>query len=195
YLSLGTVQPDSLAIKRIIDEGLPVGDITKELLRGDFDARRYFSRQRGYQARGMVTTGRLPDLDPAPVFSSGRPAAARPTTEALPSPFAPQRSEHLSATPAANAPVRQTVPLPEPEGRRSREQPFIYEYGEEEVSPFTGDLPSLAVVESTVEPPPRQEPRAVSGSLWTYSDQKPAAKVRQPSRNLWSYDEQKGRGR
>ncbi|MEO6892137.1 MAG: FAD/NAD(P)-binding oxidoreductase [Ktedonobacteraceae bacterium] len=212
YLSLGTVQPDSLAIKRIIDEGLPVGDITRELLRGDFDARRYFSRQHRHQARGMVTTGRLPDSDPAPAFSSGRPAVtrhlsdasagvrqapafssgrptvARPTTEVLPSPF---------ASPAASAPARQTAPLPEPEGRRSHEQPFIYEYEAEEINPFAGDLPSLApeVVESTLEAFPDQKPRTASGSLWTYSDQKPAAKVRQPARNLWSYDEPKGRGR
>ncbi|MBA2286864.1 MAG: hypothetical protein H0W02_15425 [Ktedonobacteraceae bacterium] len=145
----------------------------------------------------MVTTGRLPVIDPAPAFSSGRPAVARPTTEVLPSPFAPRPTAPLSSTPAASAPVRQTAPLSEPEGRRSHEQPVIYEYEEEEISPFTGDLPSLApeVVESTLEAFSDQKSRTASGSLWTYSDQKPAAKVRQPARNLWSYDEPKGRGR
>lgn len=67
YLSLGPVQPDSLAIKRIIDEGLPIRDIKKALLRGTFDARKYFSRQRTFAAQRMVTTGRIPfDIMPRP---------------------------------------------------------------------------------------------------------------------------------
>jgi hypothetical protein len=60
YLSLGPSQPDGLAIKRLIDEGLPIRDITKALLKGDFDARKYFSRKRTYAAQYMVNTGKLP---------------------------------------------------------------------------------------------------------------------------------------
>ena len=60
YLSLGPSQPDGLAIKRLIDEGLPISDITKALLKGDFDARKYFSRKRTYAAQYMVNTGKLP---------------------------------------------------------------------------------------------------------------------------------------
>ncbi len=60
YLSLGPSQPDGLAIKRLIDEGLPIGDITKALLKGDFDARKYFSRKRTYAAQYLVNTGKLP---------------------------------------------------------------------------------------------------------------------------------------
>src|SRR2546421_4255772 len=60
YLSLGPAQPDSLAIKRIIDEGLSIRDIKKALLKGTFDARKYFSRQRTNAAQRMVTTGKLP---------------------------------------------------------------------------------------------------------------------------------------
>jgi NADPH-dependent 2,4-dienoyl-CoA reductase/sulfur reductase-like enzyme len=72
YLSLGSVQPDSLAIKRIIDEGLSVREITKDLLRGEFDARKYFSGKRTYAAQRMVTTGQLPTpLPPMPGIMAG----------------------------------------------------------------------------------------------------------------------------
>lgn len=67
YLSLGSKQPDSLAIKRIIDEGLPVGAIKKALLKGTLDARAYLSQRRSEAAHDLVTTGKLPDLAPAAV--------------------------------------------------------------------------------------------------------------------------------
>src|SRR5205085_9593178 len=63
YLSLGSTQPDSLAIKHIIDEGLSIRDITKNLLKGDFDARKYFSQQQSRAARDMVTSGKLPAVN------------------------------------------------------------------------------------------------------------------------------------
>lgn len=63
YLSLGPSQPDSLAIKRIIEEGLSIRDIKKALLKGTFDARSYFSRRRTHTAQRMVTTGKLPVAD------------------------------------------------------------------------------------------------------------------------------------
>ena len=59
YLSLGSSQPDSLAIKRIIDEELPIGDIKKALLKGDFDARQYYSQRRSRTLHTVVTTGKL----------------------------------------------------------------------------------------------------------------------------------------
>jgi NADPH-dependent 2,4-dienoyl-CoA reductase/sulfur reductase-like enzyme len=60
YLSLSPTQPDGLAIKRFIDEGLSIRDIKKALLKGEFDARKYFSRQRTYAAQCMLNTGKLP---------------------------------------------------------------------------------------------------------------------------------------
>jgi NAD(P)H-nitrite reductase large subunit len=65
YLSLGTASPDGLAIKRIIDEGLSVREITRDLLRGEFDARKYFSGKRSYAVQKMLTTGQLPTPLPA----------------------------------------------------------------------------------------------------------------------------------
>jgi NAD(P)H-nitrite reductase large subunit len=55
YLSLGDTQPDSLAIKKIIDEGHPVQDITRALLKGRFDAQRYLAQTR----EKIITTGKL----------------------------------------------------------------------------------------------------------------------------------------
>ncbi len=63
YLSLGSSQPDGLAIKRLIDEGLSIRDIKKALLKSNFDARKYFSQQRTYAAQRMVNTGKLPPPD------------------------------------------------------------------------------------------------------------------------------------
>lgn len=62
YLSLGQGQPDSLAIKRIIDEGHSVGSITKALLKGTFDARSYLSQQQSHAVQSLLTSGRLPAL-------------------------------------------------------------------------------------------------------------------------------------
>ncbi|HTI14610.1 MAG TPA: FAD-dependent oxidoreductase [Dictyobacter sp.] len=45
YLSLGELPADSLAIKRIIDEGKPVHTILKQLLKGHLNADAYFSQQ------------------------------------------------------------------------------------------------------------------------------------------------------
>lgn len=73
YLSLGPAQPDSLAIKRIIDEGLSIRDIKKALLKGTFDARKFFSRQRTYAAQRLITTGRLPDPFEARTASAKQP--------------------------------------------------------------------------------------------------------------------------
>ena len=63
YLSLGPAQPDGLAIKRLIDEGHSIRNIKKALLKGNFDARKYFSHQRTYAAHYMVHTGTLPAPD------------------------------------------------------------------------------------------------------------------------------------
>ncbi len=60
YLSLGHAQPDGLAIKRLIDEGHSIRHIKKALLKGKFDARKYFSHQRTYAAQYMVNTGKVP---------------------------------------------------------------------------------------------------------------------------------------
>lgn len=59
YLSLGQSQPDSLAIKRIIEEGHSVRNITRELLKGNFDARQYLSQINSRTAR-VIISGKQP---------------------------------------------------------------------------------------------------------------------------------------
>ena len=73
YLSLGTTQPDSLAIKRIIDEELSVNDVKKALLKGKFDARKYFSGWNSRSAQELVTSGKLPAVIVTPAQYSPRP--------------------------------------------------------------------------------------------------------------------------
>jgi len=98
YLSLGLRQPDSLAMKRIIDEGHSVRAITKALLKGTFDARKYLSQPHALNAHSMLTTKVLPSLPTAlttgnadtqrqPMRIPG-PAQSRPT-RVLPSPLEP----------------------------------------------------------------------------------------------------------
>ena len=57
YLSVGITQPDGLAIKRIVDEELPVRDVASALLAGEFDARQYFAQYHAHTAHRMAVTG------------------------------------------------------------------------------------------------------------------------------------------
>nr|BBH94783.1 hypothetical protein KTA_29820 [Thermogemmatispora argillosa] len=59
YLALGRAQPDALAIKRLIDEALPVTAIQDALLRGTFDARAYFAQLRSSKLYTLTAPGRL----------------------------------------------------------------------------------------------------------------------------------------
>jgi hypothetical protein len=51
---VGERVPSGLAIKRIIDEGLPVEEITRQLLSADFDARAFLRGQRLDQLRASA---------------------------------------------------------------------------------------------------------------------------------------------
>lgn len=90
YLSLGTAQPDSLAIKRIVDEGLFVRDIEKALLTGELDTRLYFAQRHSSAAQRMIATGELPALRASdyPRYTAthtpGTNTPARQDTDALP---------------------------------------------------------------------------------------------------------------
>lgn len=69
YLALGTNQPDSLAIKRLVDEGFSIREIKKDLLRGEFDSQRFFAGKHTYTLRRWMTTGQLPTpLPPLPEY-------------------------------------------------------------------------------------------------------------------------------
>ena len=198
YLSLGTRQPDSLAIKRIIDEGHSIGTITKALLKGTFDARKYVSQQHAIHAHGMLTTKALPALTAA--LTSRNTDSQRIPTH-IPS-GAQGRSTRVLPSPVEQI-VVQTDPLVAVERNtdslrsysQSLEGAEAHTTGlqmapdvvEEEISPFTGRLPvpHENVVESTLV---RNE-RVLTGKLWSYApssqpDQEPK---RQNSGKLWAY--------
>ncbi|WP_376796528.1 FAD-dependent oxidoreductase [Thermogemmatispora sp.] len=181
YLSLGPMQPDSLSIKRIIDEELPVRDILKGLLKGEFDARQYLTRRRSYSAQDLVTSGHLASVKPATVRTTPEPAPAShssapaaqtarseprlPTTDQLP-PISP-RPEAL--------PQRGPLSVPALSQSKSNHYPILRE--EEEISPFTGTLPAL----------PEQGQggtRSNSGSLPARQEQGQGRR-----RNLWAYSD------
>jgi len=137
YLSLGATQPDSLAIKRIVDEGHSILDITKPLLKGNFDARKYLSGIRSRAAEGMLTTRQLPDLLPNPDLQE-------PPLRVTGS-FAPATDARRRTLPETGQDwTRDPDPVEAAMQMRSRgdeDAEFSYE---EEISPFTGNLPSIS---------------------------------------------------
>jgi NAD(P)H-nitrite reductase large subunit len=88
YLALGSKPPDSLAIKLLIDEGVSVRNITKDLLKGTFDASKFLSGKRSYVVQGLITLSESPTFQPPmPGLIAGeRRAAPRVSDRGLPLP-------------------------------------------------------------------------------------------------------------
>ena len=201
YLSLGIAQPDSLAIKRIIDARLSVSNVIKPLLKGKFDARQYLSAQRSRLAQGVLT-GQLPPLEEPQVL---------PINDQL-TPLPPSELPAAKLVSSPGNPVE--APRVEPRQSAAQEQQIFYEEINsftgalppqpawndvdqyiEEPSPFTGNLPTLAerstdetsvvgrdqrhrgVVESTLAAVPGEKADKKRG-LWAYSNEKPQKKQR-----------------
>jgi NAD(P)H-nitrite reductase large subunit len=152
YLSLGATQPDSLAIKRIIDEGLAVRDITKALLKGNFDARKYLSQLRSRAAHSIL----MPQ--------KGHVAVANPPSQVRLLPV----TGPLAATQSLaqeQEKARYTEPLSE------RVQIDAHVNSGDEISPFAGNLPALPkFVASGLVPHPPSRVRSAPRKLWSYSD-------------------------
>ena len=205
YLSLGPSQPDSLAIKRIIEEGLSIRDIKKSLLKGTFDARSYFSRRCTHSAQRMVTTGKLPvagELEKrmqairnrAPY--AGRQEEQRPVARILPGTDPLLRSDiferntdedlQLFADPFVAAPIElnrsrvQRDNASTDAGMRATMGANANTLAERG---FTSDdkrqIKTSHIIESTLVKAPQvtQTSRSPSGSLWSYSSPLPAVKV------------------
>ena len=197
YLSLGPSQPDSLAIKRIIEEGLSIRDIKKSLLKGTFDARSYFSRRRTSSAQRMVTTGKLPVADELEkrmqairnhALSAGRTeeqmtmARALPGTGPLATPDIFERNTdedlQLFADPFVAAPIE----LARSRGQHDNAGADAHSNKPGERG-FAADgkcqVRTSHIVESTLvkTPQPARTGRSPSGSLWAYSSPLPAVKV------------------
>jgi NADPH-dependent 2,4-dienoyl-CoA reductase/sulfur reductase-like enzyme len=216
YLSLGPSQPDGLAIKRLIDEGHSIRHIKKALLKGNFDARKYFSHQRTYAAHYMAHTGTLP----APGVQES-PRQTQPLVTTLPEtgPLVASQEDvtqnraksNLNTHPLDNAHVHDDI---------IQQKTLVFFERNESLFFEEGFAPELAkqqrvevprVIESTIDALPSNTTRRNSGSLWSYSDKLPVAKSRpgtgqfiifprsskeeierpqerlHPSSSLWSY--------
>lgn len=170
YLSLGSTQPDSLAVKRIIDEGLPVHEITHDLLQGEFDARVYFSGKNTYRVQRMITTGQLPT--PLPLMPGQFPdLPPLRTTEDFPRPA----TEPLSTGSRIPADLSRQA-----QSYRLAAQPTL---GEADMAPDVGvrKTPGMAVFLQA-----REQQPGVSPPL-SASDSSAAVNGRYPSRSLWHY--------
>jgi NADPH-dependent 2,4-dienoyl-CoA reductase/sulfur reductase-like enzyme len=183
YLSLGPAQPDGLAIKRLIDEGHSIRNIKKALLKGNFDARKYFSHQRTYAAHYMVHTGTLPAPD-----AMESPLRTQPLEHSLPETgplvatqqqVAPQNRtmDRVNDHPVYNARVHEDL----------IQQKTLVFFEQNDSLFFEGGLaPGLVkqqsdmpwVIDSTLVALPSNISRRNSGNLWSYSDKLPAVNAR-----------------
>lgn len=183
YLSIGSVQPDSLAIKSIIDEGLSIHHIKKVLLTGDFDARKYLSRWRSQEALEMVTSGKVPAVKPlyypvTPVRSF--PVVSRPATIA-----AVQHSSVVYSSNASSPALSAITKMDTIHGDLVYKPDYVLSsladkstiHGwETDARPSTGKvaIPMSKEMESILLSLPS---RSVARSLWSYSEKIPAVKA------------------
>lgn len=185
YLSLGPTQPDALAIKRIIDEGLSIRGIENALLKGNFDARKYFSQHKSRAVKDMVTSGKIPIVIPSQYAVP--PSAVHPMVD-RPIKSTPQTNELIDGQSAFSQPktgatlqieTPKTEPLHNAVSERSRlvDQPTIHQW-EKEGEPTTDRLPeaSSKTVESILIHLPS---RPLPHTLRSYSAKLPLVTAQQ----------------
>jgi NADPH-dependent 2,4-dienoyl-CoA reductase/sulfur reductase-like enzyme len=197
FLALGNKQPDdSLAMKRIVDEGLPIRDVVKSILKGQFDAREYLSKMRSRVAEGMITTRQLPpewqDWQNQQSPTTGRLAPEPPAPRPVAPAPAPNTEEMISL------PGIEAAPEPEPVQLEAEFNPFtgnlpafannarvdrmpeyaVQEEMDDEPNPFTGNLPMIQQPGREQAPlPAREAARQFNpNGLWAYSAKMPAIK-------------------
>ena len=197
YLSLGATQPDSLAIKRLIDEGLSVRGVKKALLKGNFDARRYFSGWKARTAQEMVTSGKLPAI-----IGNSVQAPYNSRSALVSSAMVTISAQHVTDTPPLPLPVVPIVQNPAPSGTGMRQteplreqvqqaqqaqreqqmrpmmvsdQPTIHQW-EDILHPATGKhlVPIQAGIAAKLLPLPA---RTVTRNLWAYSAKVPTVRA------------------
>ena len=111
YISLGQVQADGLAIKRLIDEGASIGAAKEALLKGTFDARKYFSQQRSISVMALARQRNVWTGQPHPGDDEGAPAlpSALPERDSL---SFDERIQHRVARPVSIVGSMPYAPLP-----------------------------------------------------------------------------------
>ncbi len=183
YLSLGPSQPDGLAIKRLIDEGHSIRHIKKALLKGNFDARKYFSHQRTYAAHYMVHTGTLPAPDTleSPLQSQSLVRTLRETGPLTASDKAITQNganSGVNTNPLYDTHVhyaltqQKTIAIPE------EYESLFFEGGFAPDQPKQQPSELACVIDSTLVPLTSNKQRRTSGSLSSYSDTLPAVKAK-----------------
>lgn len=122
YLALGATQPDSLAIKRIIEEGIPIHDVLKQLLKGRFDARTYLARQ-----RSRATSKLLAATVTGSSGTTGNLATQRHQrrTDEL---FTVATRRQTDPLPIQHQPLTTNKAVPQPIPQRSRPATKLWEY-------------------------------------------------------------------
>lgn len=181
YLWLGPSQPDSLAIKRLIDEQLPLRHIKQELLKGHIDARTYFSAYHERAMQEIITSAKLPAITSAklPAIPASAGAWAGSTRNIV---LPPIRAGQAHTPPGRVSPQitggYQTEPLRDqrPASRGIYDMPTMHGIPDELLQqPSTGELavPPEKVVESILVPLPT---RSISRGLMSYSQKLPAIK-------------------
>ncbi|GHO44202.1 NAD(P)/FAD-dependent oxidoreductase [Ktedonospora formicarum] len=215
YLSLGQTQPDSLAIKRIIEEGHSVRNILRELQKGNFDARQYLSRLNSHTARGIIS-GKLPVIQ-APTSTTTKnlkpqldeqPAVAAKGT----GPIQLQGSLH-SEMQKHTGPIEMTHATRQPSNndqQRDTGEAWLLDGASEapqasqhSLNPFNGNLPvpgysllgdeEIEVFSGRLPQPmssmvPHQEREPFSGNRPQPGIQNPNQRKNEPKK-LWSYAE------
>ena len=188
YLSLGPAQPDGLAIKRLIDKGHSIRHLTKALLKGKFDARKYFSHQRTFAAQHMVNTGKLPSpvAKESPLQTQALVRTLRETGPLVPPPIVTPgelvtynrvRSE-VNTNPLRDTYVHHTPIQRISDAIFDESEALFLEGG------FTPDramhqLPDIPhVIESTLVALPSNTSRRTTSSLWSYSAKLPAVDLK-----------------
>ena len=179
YLSLGPSQPDGLAIKRLIDEERSIRHIKKALLKGNFDARKYFSHQRTHAAHHMVQTGTLPGpgMQEFPLQTQQHVGSLRETGPLV-------ASEEAVTQDRAKSSVNTPHPLDDTHTHDdiTQQKTLVFFEQNESLLFEEGFAPELAkqqrldmprVIESTIDALPSKTSRHNSGSLWSYSDKLP----------------------
>jgi NAD(P)H-nitrite reductase large subunit len=192
YLSVGTTQPDSLSIKRLIDEGLSIRNIIKSLLKGKFDAREYLTKTKTLTARNMVTR-QSPAIEPivnAPQWPVTRSFEQQQSVQMIP---AARQIDKIGFEKQIQHEVREVVAYGQPgENRQSAAQPAIIResqqaganttrrlFFEDEINPFSGKLPAFTLEES--------RKRSTNAHDAPIPERSPNASKRVVTRNLWHY--------
>lgn len=189
YLSIGTTQPDSLSVKRLIDEGHPIGNIIKPLLKGKFDARDYLAKTKTYTVKKMITRPlpAIEQLQSMQLPDTG-PYKSQPRREVVPAAY---QTEDFGLNRQTQQGVREEVVYPYVPGQdRQRETgPVLTResqhdvarrlFVEDEINPFSGNLPAVNLGESRMRPTnaynqpiPPQPPvvqKATTRNLWQYT--------------------------